>query len=327
MNKSRRHLFLVIPLIILTLCGFVLFFNFQIISDYLVGAHFSPSAELSDIIADINLTDTGSRILNASLPELQDASSFNDSCSTKEQESSILGCYSARRVFVYDIDNVELIGIKQSVLAHELLHAVWDRLSFSKRQALEPALENAYLAHKDTLFKHMQNYEVDAYYDELHSVIGTQITSSDLPNSLRAHYDQIFRNQAQIVIYYEQYSAKFTALSARAATLATQIEHSRTQIDSQSAAYQAAATALDQDIINFNARANRGAFDATTFRSERAALLLRQSALEKQYQELNTLISETNQLIAEYNNNITRVNALYSSIDSKISAPASKLSN
>lgn len=322
-NLRSYRVFSAVCLLVVATC--VLFAIFGLdrtaLIDNIIGANFTPSSELSELSSRISLTKVGTRILRATHPELQAAEDFNQNCSATRAEASVLGCYFNGRIYIYDIKNEELTGIKESILAHELLHAVWARTSSTERDILKSALDATYQENQATLSTHMKNYDRDEYYDELHSLIGTQLSSSTLPESLKAHYAQIFLDQEKIVTYFNDYNQKFTALRARLEALSAEITKNRARIAELKATYEDVLSRLDQDISDFNALAGSGSLTAAAFDSRRAALLARQSALEDQYAQLSGLVVATNQLIDEYNQSAASANALSESINSKLDKP------
>ena len=305
------------------------FVDFTAVVDTFLGMDFEASPELSDIIEKDNFTKKATRILKASKPELLNAGDFNSKCySDLEKENSVLGCYTNNTIFVYDIDNAELNGIKETVLAHELLHAIWSRMSINERRDLYDDLEIIYRQEEKELSDHMSGYSEDEYYDELHSVIGTQVADEKLTAALRDHYAEYFESQAKIVGFYDAYNGKFKALENRARELEAEIEQRRTQIDNLTASYEAESRDLLANIESFNARAESGGFsDMASFYSERNALVSRQSQLNSNYEALNALIDETNALITEYNSNVVEVGKLYDSVNSRVQKPSAELND
>lgn len=304
----------------------IAFGSLTAIGDAIKGSGYEPDAEMAKVIERDKFTKAGERILRATYPELEDASVFNQHCySGAERESSVLGCYSGDRIYVYDIDNAELDGIKETVLAHELLHAVWNRMSKKERDALSEDLYSVYAHHSADFTDHMELYGQEDFCDELHSVIGTQIDSVDLTPALRDHYFKYFQDRNIIVEYYDSYNSKFEALEQKAENLKTQIDNNKAKIDSLTTSYNAAYDSLVADIDNFNARAvqpngfaNRAQFDA-----ERSQLMSRQESLNATYDDLNSLINETNRLVAEYNSNVIQIGDLYDSVNSRVTQPNS----
>lgn len=330
MQKQKRSgLKILLSLIVFGgICAAIIYFvDFTAVADTFLGINFEPSAEMAELINRDNLTKTGERILNASKPELLEAEEFNSTCYTgTENESSVLGCYTNNAVYVYNIQNKDLDGIKETVLAHELLHAVWHRMSYNDRRALYHDIDMVYSANQEELGEHMAGYADEDHYDELHSVIGTQIASEDLTDALREHYAKYFENQSKIVSYYNTYNGKFKALEKRVAELEAQIETNRARIESLTAKYESDAEDLLKNINSFNARAESGSFsDSASFYAERNELVARQNQLQADYETLNTLINETNTMIQEYNNNVLEAGKLYDSVNSRVQTPSTQI--
>ena len=296
------------------------------IGDAIKGAGYEPDAEMSQIIERDQFTKAGERILRATYPELEPASDFNQHCySGTEKESSVLGCYSGDRIYVYDIDNAELDGIKETVLAHELLHAVWNRMNARERKALYDDLDSTYKIHMNELSEHMTQYSEDEYYDELHSVIGTQLSSADMTADLKTHYAKYFTSQSLIANFYDSYNAKFEALERKANELSEKIDNNKAQIESLTAKYNAAYDSLVADVDDFNARAAQpnGFVSRAQFDAERNQLISRQNNLNELYDQLNLLINTTNNLVEQYNNNVVQIGDLYDSVNSRVAKPSS----
>lgn len=306
----------------------IVFGGLTAISDAIKGSRYQPGAEMARVIENDQFTKAGERILRATYPELESASDFNQHCySGAERESSVLGCYSGDRIYVYDIGNAELDGIKETVLAHELLHAVWNRMSSKEQKALYADLESTYKAHSNEMSEHMTQYSQDEYYDELHSIIGSQLSESDMTDALQKHYAKYFTSQDLIANYYNSYNAKFKALEQKAEELSAQIEQHKAEIEALTNQYNATYEALVADVEDFNARANRpnGFYSRAQFDAERSQLLARQESLDRMYDQLTTLIDTTNSLVEQYNNNAIQIGDLYDSVNSRVEKPSSMI--
>ena len=294
---------------------FVADYNFFL--DFVIAGRFQPSAQMGGLIDDIELTSSGERILKASLPVLQSAEDFNKNCGNIEEDSASLGCLADGKIYVYDIQNEELEGIKQTVLAHELLHAVWQRERKSSRADLENMLQEVYATHRDELADHMAHYSEADMIDELHSVIGTQLNYSEMPDELADHYNKFFKNQAKIVGYYNAYNGRFTEIQNRMTELSEKIQKMRDEIDAETKEYNREYAQLNSDISDFNYRANNMRGAATM--DEYNELNLRRDELSARYDALAAKIEEVNKLINEYNSDYAHAGTLYESIDSNSS--------
>jgi len=289
--------------------------DWVMIADQIRGLSFEPTAEMIALKNDLNLTTRGNTIFSSTHPTIKDREEFNRVCASGNSEVSILGCYDGQNIFVYNIDNSELAGIKQSTLAHELLHAAWSRLSIADRARLEPELEFIYEANFDNLQPRLELYPQHNFYEELHSIVGTEF--ADLSNYLETHYARYFNDQDTIVGFFNNYDTKFRELKIQAEALYEQININQEIIDAKVANYDDAFRELSAAIIDFNRRAESGYFTSVAAaNAEREVLLARQNALEELYHEIVALVDDTNDLIEQYNNNIARTQLLLDSINS-----------
>ena len=102
--------------------------------DYYRGITYKPSAEMVKIRDSLDLTSEGEFIFNASQPALSERDEFNQNCRPTDAETAILGCYVMENIYVYNIEDEQLKGIKELTAAHELLHAVYARMSDEKTE-------------------------------------------------------------------------------------------------------------------------------------------------------------------------------------------------
>ena len=57
----------------------------------------------------------------------------------------MLGCYILNKgIYVYDITDDRLAGVRQVTTAHEMLHAAYDRLSVKERAQVDAMTAAAY---------------------------------------------------------------------------------------------------------------------------------------------------------------------------------------
>ena len=301
--------------------------DYTAISDNLAGVGYEPSPELQPIIDDIDLTSDGKRILNSTRPELQEAEAFNQNCTRNMKDAAILGCYADNRIYVFNIKKSVLKGIRQNVLAHELLHAVWDRIGRTEQERLKGDLKSIYDSN-ESVRKHLSAYGESEMYNELHSVVGTQVPYSKLSQTLQKHYGKYFNNQGKIADYYKSYNSVFEKARQRLDELEKEIAEHRKKYEEMSQKYNSDNAQLKQDVNDFNARAQNGTFKTIEeFDTERNSLVVRENQLLTDYEALTSYLAETNQLINEYNNNVALSNTIQESIDSKYKKPDNTKAN
>ena len=302
--------------IFLVLFGVLICLNFEVIKDVIVGMGYRPSGEMSGIRASLELTNTGQRIFNATMPGLMEKQEFNQTCREHESETAILGCYRDGRVYIYNIQDDELAGIRELASAHELLHAVYDRMSAVDKRSLEEILNEVYERNKEVLGEEVGLYDENEKLEEIYVRAGTEI--KDLPDKLENHYAGIFRNQDKIVDFYNSYIKVFREIEQNLKNLLAQIEAKETEINNKNAAYKAEAESLNKDISEFNdcAKTPNCFTSNAVFNSKRQTLLGREEALSRMYEEVNAMINEYNKLVAEYNENILHGQVLNTVINS-----------
>ena len=150
------------------------FLNWRGILDYIAAKNYKPTADITQIVQRIKPTDTGKTIFYASNPQVEDSAEFNGNCKNSEGDSAVLGCYRAEKIHVYNVVNSKLDGVKDVTAAHELLHAIWQRMSKEERTRIGSLLETEYEKNKTPEFeKLMQSYdktEPGEKINELHSL-------------------------------------------------------------------------------------------------------------------------------------------------------------
>lgn len=300
--------------------------DYGVIADRIKAIGYTPSVEMQTLIDEVELSGRGELVLMASQPTLMAQAEFNNACQSYAPEVSVLGCYTAERIYIYNIQNEEVNGIRQSTLAHETLHAVWYRMSNSEREKLTPWLDEIYAAKGEKWQVRLEKYPDESFYDELHAMAGTEIAVGELPEDLREHYARYFDDHEKVVSYYTAYSVKFEELQAQADKLYAEITANQERITAQTTNYNDGIEALNAAIEDFNRRAANGAFTSmAAFNAERAGLVSRQNTLQALHGEIQSLVTATNALIDEYNNNIARTQALVDSINSNTKTPESAI--
>lgn len=271
------------------------------------------------------MSGRGEFLFYASQPSVEGTQAFNDKCARVEQSSAILGCYDGRNIYIYDIKNAKLDGIREVTAAHEMLHAAYQRLNDSERGKIDALVEAEYakLSGNKEFSERMAFYartEPGERDNELHSIIGTEVTSISL--ELEQHYRMYFTDRSKVVALHTQYASVFYGLQARGQELSVELDALADSIEAASSAYNQATARLNADIEGFNNRANSGNFSSQAqFNSERAALVARVADLESQRAAINANRERYNNLREELVAIASESAALNRSIDSSL-APA-----
>jgi hypothetical protein len=309
----------------LTLLAFLVVINKQSILDLIAYYQYTPTSEVVSIARRTTMNDKGRFYFYASKPVIEKTQAFNKVCDRKEATSAILGCYTEDRLYVYDVSDKRLDGIKEVTAAHETLHAVYQRLGSGERAEIDKLLEAEYekLKGNKDLTDRMGFYarnEKDQEDNELHSILGTEF--ANLSPELEAHYARYFTDRQAVVKLHETYASVFNDLQSKADNLSSQLKTLGDQIENASAKYNEDVKTLNADIDSFNKRAQAGSFTSrTAFNQERDALVARVTGLSTSRSSINTDIQTYETLRNQYNETASISNQLYKSIDSKL-APA-----
>lgn len=289
-----------------------------LVSDWWRTLWYRPTAMVSAIEDELELTTKGWRIFASTQPVVEASEDFNYHCHSYDDEVSVIGCYVGGRIYIYEITLNELEAANTVTAAHELLHAAWERLPNLTKKRLTPILEQVYRGHREWFDEELETYDDDERIEEIYTRAGTKL--AELPEKLERHYAEYFRNRQQIVAYYEAYEQPFKVLQDELDELETRILAEKAQLATERRQYEQRLMILDTKIDQFNACAEQaGCFQTDAeFQSQRQVLAGTQQELEKVRDDLNERISENNDRIAEYAEKSLQLGELHNSMNSNL---------
>jgi DNA repair exonuclease SbcCD ATPase subunit len=299
--------------------------NRQQILDFVHVNSYKPTSEMTAITKRASLNETGKFIFYATRPEIENSQEFNESCQRQEQGTAVLGCYQSDRIYVYNVTDPRLDGIREVTAAHEMLHAVYQRMSGDERKQVNALVEVEY----EKLRNNPDFADRMAFYDrtepgerdnELHSIIGTEV--ADISPQLQAHYAKYFTDRSKVLELFNGYNSVFEEIEQQAKALSTQLDALSIKIDTEMSRYNDAVKALNDKIGDFNKRATGGGFSSqAAFNTERRLLEQQVDAIAVQRAAVDADVKRYEELRVQYNDTVTTSNNLYKSIDSTL-APA-----
>lgn len=322
-NFLRRASGLFIGLLLALLALFIAL-NRQYVLDQVTVWQYKPSATVSALAERATISDKGLFYFYASRPIVEGSQKFNSQCDRKEPTSAILGCYSAERIYIYDVNDPRLDGIREVTAAHEMLHAAFQRLSEKEKQRLDVLLEAEYAKLESAELKTRMDYYARVQpgdrINELHSIIGTEIAS--ISPELEAHYRQYFSNRQKVIQLHAAYQKVFDDLSAQSDALGAEVTRLREEISASIAEHNAAAARLEGDILALKARESTvdrtSASQVNAYNADRQVLIGRADALNRQKAEIDAKTAEFNEKVKRYNDLVVRSNELKQKIDSAL---------
>lgn len=262
-GRLRRFIFYAI-LIMLPVVGWLYRFS---VYDWYRLRNYTPTAEVITLTENTAMTNKGRRAFYANHPRIEPKDQLRADCQQNEF-TIVLGCYvTGQGIFLFDVKDPRLSGVKEVTAAHEMLHAAYDRLSVRDRKKVNQLLE-AELAEVtnprilQTIDQYRQK-DSSIVTNELHSILGTEVRS--LSPELEAHYQQFFIDRSKVVALSEQYESEFTsrenqveAYDQKLTSLKQQIETNEKQLSTMSASIQVersrlSSLAASQNVGEYNA--------------------------------------------------------------------------
>ena len=286
--------------------------------DTLKGWGYEPDAKVAAMVADLELTDTGWRILKATRPIIEGSTEFNEHCNSHNAEISLLGCYIDGRIYIYEIELPQLAAANKVTVAHELLHAAWERMEESERREVSDWLGQVYQDQREWFDGELEVYADESHTEEIYTRAGTKV--ADLPNELEQHYAKFFQNRAAIVQFYQDYETPFLTLKLEMADLADEIGAMGQEIETERTNYLQNLEDLDARIEKFNACAETAGCFArqSDFERQRQSLLSERTNLEDVRTELNKKIEQNNQRVQDYRERQLQLGELNNAMNSNI---------
>ena len=248
-KQSRTASFIVF--ILLIALSFMIIFYRQRIADQIIVWQFEPSRDIVELASRLDFSDEGEFLFYASQPQLNHATEFNNACNKIEFTTSILGCYDGTQIYIYNIEDDRLNGVREVTASHEMLHSAYVRLSESEKLKLQPLFDVEYskMANDQKFLDLMASYartEPGQKYNELHSIVGT--TSLDISPELESYYAKYFNNREKIVAFNDDYNGVFNELNNKAEELAKKLDELSAVIELDSENYNQAVRQLNNDI-------------------------------------------------------------------------------
>lgn len=331
MSKIAKNKINLFPLVNLTVLGLLslvtalVLFNLQFLKDtYTVWAVPTPPETLA-LVKNAGMNSKGEFYYKASQPELAQAEDFNEVCRyDREQSDAILGCYTNKKIYIYNVKDERVKGVKEVTAAHEGLHAVYDRLSTGDKNYVNDLLDSEYESRKSTdpdLKEKMAYYsetEPGEFYNELHSIIGTEKAS--ISRSLEDYYSKYFEDRTKVVKLHESYASTIKNLADNANKLRNELEVSKANIESSVNKYNKDVEDLNNDILVFNKNAQTAGYfkSQSEFQNARQVLSRRVVQLDQDHASIQQEISKYDQLVLEFNQVALQINDVNNSLNSTL---------
>ncbi len=299
---SKRTLSWLSVIAILAVPG-IAWLNRYVIFDTWRLRNYTPPTEIVQLADTTTMTGDTRRLFYVYQPLLANKSSFSTFC-TESEQTIVLGCYIEHRgIYLYDVPDERLKGVEEVTAAHEVLHAVYDRLSRSDRQRIDTLVLQAFEGIEDAKLRQtVENYrkkDPSVVPNELHSILATEVRN--LPKQLEDHYRQYFSDRLAVVKLAESYRQEFTGREQEVAALDQQLASIKQQID-------ALNRSLEQQQISL-----KTSYDTLQNDKQAGNVASYNEGVPKYNQQVvryNADVNKQRQLVNQYNDLVERRNGL-----------------
>lgn len=320
MKAKRFQVILLVALLVLL--GLVWAKRYQLQDWWRLRGYTPPSAVVQ--LADQDTMNAYTRhLFYLNRPQvLATVAEFRTHC-PENQDTIVLGCYHPDQngIYIYAVQDSSLAGIQQVTAAHEVLHAVYARLSSSARSKLDSELEsyyehgsiNANVKAEVALYK---KTEPGAVYDEMSCTFGTEVVH--LPAELESYYSQFFGDRQKIVGYKLQYRTQFTSRQQQISGYDARLSTMKQQINSQQTSLTSEAGSLDAQKAHLNQLLSSGQASAynvgvASYNNQADSYNVGVAKLKKQIMAYNQLVDTRNSIAGQ-------LTTLDSAIDTRVPA-------
>ncbi len=296
--------------------------NMQRITDWWRLRGYQPPSSVQQLADQDTMTDYTRHMFYLNRPQLlPSVSSFRKHCPENET-TIVLGCYHPGQngIFVYQVNDPALQGVSQVTAAHEVLHAIYARLSKNDRNQLNSLLNNYY---KNGLQDERVKSEIKLYQqtepkdvlDEMSCTFGTEV--ADLPAPLENYYRKYFSDRSKIVAYEQQYEAAFTARQSKIKQYDQQLAAIKQQIDSLQSTLTSEKSQLNDAQNQLKAMLASG--QTEEYNATVPAYNNRVNQYNDGVADLKQRISQYNQLVQTRNEVASELTTLDKALDTRLS--------
>lgn len=265
--------------------------------------NYSPPTAISQIATQVGMTDKARKIFYVTDPVIEDKETFNQHCSgvSSTEKTIVLGCYNGRNIYVFNVTDQRLDGVKQVTAAHEMLHAAYDRLSQKERDRVNELLNQQFKDMNDQritdIISEYKKSEPNDVLNEMHSIFGTELAT--LNPELQDYYSQYFVDRTKVVEFAQKYENIFTQSKEQIAAIDDQLTGLNSQIVKSKETLEQRKSTLDAERAELNSlRGNPSAYNS------------RVAGFNASVDAYNELLGKVTSQIAEYNALVEKRNGL-----------------
>ncbi len=291
-------------------------FNRQAVIDWWTLRTYTPSAAVLQLADATTMYDRGRDLFYVSDPKVQLSQAFTESCHNNGEQTIVLGCYSNKLIYLFDVTNPQLAGAKEVTAAHEMLHAAYDRLDAGTKTRINKLLQADMVrvkdAHLQELIDLYQKSEPGELLNEMHSILGTEYRG--LSPELEAYYKTYFNDRGKVLAFADAYKGVFTASQARITQYDAQLGDLKTKIDTNQAQLNQKKQQIEVQSAQLDQLRNS---DVQAYNAAVPGYNAQVSAYNALVVATRTIINQYNAIVGKRNAEAAAQNNLYQDLNSQ----------
>lgn len=300
--------------------AYMIVMHHQAIKDWWTLRNYAPSPEVARLADETTMIGAGRDAFYASDPQIEDRQAFSQRCANVRGENTIvLGCYSGQRIYLYNVTDPRLDGVKQVTAAHEMLHAAYERLDDTTKTQVNAWVEAQAASMNDerlrSLIAMYEKQEPGHRLNELHSILGTEY--ANLLPELESYYKRYFSDRSRVVAFANKYAATFNESQARIRSLQTQLDAYKREIDALNVQLNQQKARLDERTEEMNALRRS---DPDAYNQQVPSYNAQAREYNDNVARMRELVNKYNELVVVHNNEAASQSDLYHSLDSRYQA-------
>jgi hypothetical protein len=299
----------------------------QAIADWWRLRGYTPPANVVNLAASDTMTASARHTLYVNRPQLvTNSSTFRQEC-TESEQTIVLGCYHSDQngIYIFVVKDTRLNGIEQVTIAHEMLHAAYDRLSTNEKKHIDSLLDDYFThdLHDQRIIDTINTYkktEPNDIENEMHSVFGTE--APNLPQVLESYYSRYFTNRSAVVDFALNYENEFTSRITQINSYDQQLSNLKSQITTEEQSLDSQLNQLNTDRARLDSLQSSGQF--TEYNSGVPRFNNEVSLYNQGVDNLQGDITSYNNLVNTRNSVANDLRSLDSSIDSRLTTQSAQ---
>lgn len=315
----RKHAWLLTNLFltaVLVGAGYFVVVFRQDIQDWWALRNYTPPANIVAIADETAMVGYARDMFFVSQPKVEDSEAFNLHCTHTGEKSVVLGCYVAQKIYLYNVTDVRLDGVVEVTAAHEMLHAVYERMDADEKARVDAMIEAELPKVTDERLQGLialyAETEPGEKLNEMHSILGTEYPG--LSPELEAYYKQYFSDRTKVVALAQKYQGAFTASQVRIADMSGRLQGLKQKIDGNTEEINRQRAEIESESERLN---NLRGTDTAAYNAAVPGYNAKTRVYNNLVLATRQLIEEYNQLVIEHNNEAAAQSSLYRSLDSQ----------